>query len=147
MRALPARSIMPTPARLGAASLTLILGALLAACGNAGTDPETAEAVREAVRAHIQGSGKQVTLEDPIRGESVQASFDYVHEHVAATPGGRQVVCVDFRSSQGKVYDVDYYLDRKADGEGFAVEDSVLHKVGDENVLAEERREELDQAG
>lgn len=124
-------------------------GAILAlalACGGAASDDAAAEAVRDAVRKHVQSSGGEMRFEDPTRDEPVAMRFDHVHEAVHPTEGGRQVVCVDFQGPDGTVYDVDFYVDREGTTEDLLVEDAVLHKVGKKDVLTEARRQQLDQA-
>lgn len=68
--------------------------------------------------------------------------FDHVHEDVEVTGGVRYTACVDFRDAQGTVYDVDYYVDREDDR--FAVEDVVMHKAGEVDVLPPGERARLD---
>jgi hypothetical protein len=117
----------------------------LVACGGGGGDTVSAEAVREAAREHVEASGGRMEFEDPTRrGEKVALAFDHVHSGVATTEGGRQVVCVDFRSEDGTTYDVDFYVDRAETTEQLLVEDIVVHKVGDEDVPSASRRAELD---
>ncbi len=115
----------------------------LVACGGAG-DSVSAEAVREAAREHVEASGGRMEFEDPTRGEKVELAFDHVHSGVETTEGRRQVVCVDFRSEDGTVYDVDFYVGRAETTDALVVEDTVVHKVGDEDVLSASRRAELD---
>ena len=53
-----------------------------------------------------------MTFDDPTGEGRLTLAFDHVHDGVHATEGGRQVVCVDFKSADGTVYDVDFYVDR-----------------------------------
>jgi hypothetical protein len=126
-----------------AAALALALAFPSVGCGGA-ADDATPEDVRAAAEAHLRTSGGQMTFDDPNGGDPLVLAFDRVHEGVEATEGGRHVVCVDFKSADDTVYDVDFYVDRaEASGE-LLLEDAVIHKVGGSNVLSEARRAELD---
>ena len=59
---------------------------------------------------------------------SNRKAFDFIHEDVNSTKGGRYVVCSEFHNSGGTPYDVDYYVGMK-DGE-YAVEDVVVASTG-----------------
>ena len=112
-------------------------------CGGA-ADGATPEAVRAAAEAHVRMSGGRMTFDDPNGGGPLVLAFDRVHEGVEATEGGRHVVCVDLKSADGTVYDVDFYVDRaEASGE-LLLEDALIHKVSGRNVLSDARRGELD---
>jgi len=126
------------------AAIALVAGSL--ACGGDGGSA-TAEAVRQAAESHVREAGNQMSFDDPEGEDHLTLFYDRVHEGVKPTPGGRQVVCVDFESAEGSVYDVDFYVDRPAGADALVVEDAVVHKVGDRNVLSEERRAELDRKG
>jgi hypothetical protein len=65
--------------------------------------------------------------------------LDRIHEEVRTTEAGRQVVCVDFKTADGTLYDVDFYMAIETDGS--VVEDVVVHKVGGEEALPERRAE------
>ncbi len=84
------------------------------------------------------------TFDDPSGDGQLTLAFDYVHDGVKATEGGRQVVCVDFKSADGTVYDVDFYVDRSEGSDALLVKDTVIHKVSGKNVLSDARRAELD---
>ena len=119
------------------------LASVSLACGGAAQDA-TAEAVRQAAEEHVRAAGGEMSFDDPEGDGRLTLVFDHVHDGVKETSGGRQVVCVDFKSAEGTVYDVDFYVDRgDASGE-LLVEDAVVHKVGGENVLPDARRAELD---
>lgn len=134
--------------RLAASAVaTLALAAGSLACGGGGGEDTTAEAVRQAAERHVREAESQMTFDDPQGEGQLTLVYDHVHESVKDTPGGRQVVCVDFRSADGTVYDVDFYVDRAPGTEDLVVEDAVVHKMGDRNVLSEARRAELDQKG
>jgi hypothetical protein len=112
----------------------------------AAADEAAPEAVREAAAEHVQASGGEMTFDEPNGRGRVTLAFDHVHDGVKATEGERQVVCVDFKSADGTVYDVDFYVDRaEASGE-LLVEDAVIHKVSGKNLLPDARRAELDRA-
>ncbi|MBI4539399.1 MAG: hypothetical protein HY704_07820 [Gemmatimonadetes bacterium] len=118
------------------------LGVMVMACGS----PEqqaTAEAVRAAITAHIRANDDQLTVNDPRTGQPLILAFDYVHDGVEGTAGGRQVACVDYRAPDGTVFDIDYYVDPR---EGYQVEDVVVHLAGDEEVLSAQERERLNAA-
>jgi len=140
-------------ARPTAATLAALLAAgVLAACSDSApeVDAATAENVKQTVREHIAGkqSGKRsgkAAFEHPRTGEDLEMSFDYVHDHVKQSEGGRYFVCVDYRGQDDTVYDVDYYLD-ESEG-GLAIEDEVLHKIGDQNVISDARRQRLNESG
>jgi thiol:disulfide interchange protein DsbD len=102
------------------------------------------EAIREAAAKHVAASGGEMNFDDPSGDARLTLVFDNVHEGVKTTEGGRQVVCVDFKSADGTVYDVGFYVDRaEASGE-LLVEDAVIHKASGKNVLPDARRAELD---
>lgn len=120
-------------------------GTLLAiACGEGPARANESEAVRSAVREQIRSEGETVSVSVPGREEERSLRFDHVHESVHETAGGRRVVCVDFTSPDGTVHDLDYYVDR--DAGSWRVEDVVLHKVGEEEVLSGAERARLDAA-
>ena len=85
-----------------------------------------------------------MTFDDPSGDGRLTLSFDHVHDGVKETSGGRQVVCVDFKSADGTVYDVDFYVDRAEASGDLVVEDAVVHKVSGKSVLPDARRDELD---
>ena len=140
MRTTIGRSLRREFATRGAGLAVLVL----VACGG---DAVSAEAERETVREHVEASGRRMEFENPTRGEKVELAFDQVHSGVETTEGGRRVVCVDFRSADGTVYDADFYVDRAETTDALLVEDTVVHKVGDEDVLSASRRAELDREG
>jgi hypothetical protein len=115
------------------------LAALLASCGAA-----PAAEVQAAIAEDIHAQDDALTLTDPRSGAALELAFDHVHEGVEETAGGRYVACVDFRGTDGTLYDVDYYVDRE--GEGYRVEDVVLHKADGENVISDEERARLEAA-
>ncbi|MBW3661362.1 MAG: hypothetical protein KY397_07000 [Gemmatimonadetes bacterium] len=123
----------------------LVLFAL--GCGGTGGDavpPETAEAVRQRIEQRIHLRNDTLRLARPGTQDTVALAFDHVHEEVRNTPGGRYVACVDFTAPGGEVWDLDYYVDEA--GEGYQVEDVVIHLVGEEEVLPEGARRRLEQA-
>lgn len=130
------------PAWRGAGAAFVLAAALglAAACAPAGADEEGA--VREAVREAIRSEGDALRIAVPGSEAPRSLRFDHVHDSVHETEGGRRVVCVDFESTEGTVHDLDYYVDRE-DG-AWRVEDVVLHKVGEREVLAQSERERLD---
>ncbi len=118
---------------------------VLAAAGIACAQAEpSADAVREAIRDYIDASDGSVSLADPTGEGMVELMFDQLHEGVKATEGGRQVACVDFRSSDGQLYDVDFYVGGAAGSRAPSVEDVVVHKVEGKDVLPADLRAELD---
>jgi len=129
-------------ARWGALLTALTFG--LAAQAACAADSATPEAVREAAAEHARASGGEMTFDDPRGDGPLTLAFDHVHDGVKQTSGGRQVVCVDFKSADGAVYDVDFYLDRASASGDLRVEDAVIHKVGGKNVLPDAQRDELD---
>jgi len=127
-----------------AAAAAAAFAVLPLGCSGGETDTAEPADVRAAAEAHVREAGGEMAFDDPSGEGRLALAFDHVHEGVKATEGGRQVVCVDFESADGTVYDVDFYVDR-AEGSGeLVVEDTVVHKVGEENVLPDARRAELD---
>jgi hypothetical protein len=125
---------------ISAALALVALFVLLSGCGGERDVP--ADAVRAAIADTIHARGDTLVLADSRSGKPLVVRFDHVHETVDPTPGGRYVACVDYMGPDGTVYDVDYYL---GDREGtFQLEDVVLHKVDDENVIPEAERARLD---
>lgn len=120
---------------------SILLPLILAACGGGG-NAAPAEDVRAAITEDIDAMNDTLTVDDPRTGAPLALTFDHVHEAVEETPGGRYVACVDYRSADGEVYDVDYYVDRE--GDAYRVEEVVLHKAGDETVISEQQRAELE---
>lgn len=113
---------------------------MAASCGAA--DPDEATAVRAAITDSIASQKNTVSVTDPRTHSPIELTFDHVHEGVEATPGGRQVACVDFHAADGTVYDVDYYV-KRANG-SYRVADVVMHKAGAEDVLPSSDRARLD---
>ena len=128
------------------AALAVALVVLSVGSGRAADDPAP-KAVREAAEEHVRASGGEMTFDDPSSDGQLTLAFDYVHDGVKATEGGRQVVCVDFKSADGTVYDVDFYVDRSESSDALLVQDTVIHKVSGKNVLPDARRVELDRKG
>ena len=127
--------------RLALTPVLFLVLAVICACSSA-ADGVPAEDVRLAIQRGIEEQGNAVALVDPRSDEPVQLVFDYVHEGVNPTPGGRYVACVDFRSPDGTVYDVDYYVARE--GPEFRVEDFVIHEIAGNAVIDEEIRQRLE---
>ena len=107
-------------------------------------DDLASKAVREAAEEHVRASGGEMSFDDPTGDGQLTLTFDHVHDGVQATEGGRQVVCVDFKSADGTLYDVDFYVDRSEGSDALLVEDAVIHKASGKNVLSDARRAELD---
>lgn len=127
----------------GAVSLTAALlaaGAGIGACGEATVVEE--EAARDAIAQEIQAAGGTLTLENPRSGESERLTFDHLHESVEVSEGGRYVVCADFLADDGTVWDLDYYVNRN--GDDYHVQDTVVHMIGEEEVISDAERERLD---
>ena len=128
------------------AGVWLIAGiaTLSAGCTGDAADGAAPEAVRNAAEEHVREAGGEMVFDDPAGDARLTLVFDHVHDGVKATEGGRQVVCVDFKSPDGTVYDVDFYVDRAEATDTLLVEDAVIHKVSGKNVLPDSRRAELD---
>lgn len=109
-----------------------------------GQQPQNVSA-KAAISHAMMASGNMLTLQNPVSGEDVELRFHFVHDGVHETPGGRQAACVDFMDADGTTYDVDFYVTENPDGK-FEVTDTVIHKIGDEEVLPAEERERLEQA-
>ncbi len=122
----------------------MLYSAFVIACAGdeSGEGNVPAAEVRDAIAAKIHAENDSVSFADPRSGTQIQLAFDHIHESVEKTPGGRYVACVDFRSAEGTVYDVDYYIDRE--GGGLHVESLVVHKVGGESVIADSTRARLE---
>jgi hypothetical protein len=108
-----------------------------------GQQPQNVSA-KAAISHAMMASGNMLTLTNPVSGEDVELRFHFVHDGVRETPGGRQAACVDFMDADGTTYDVDFYVTQTADGK-FEVTDTVIHKIGDDEVLAAAERERLEQ--
>ena len=117
---------------------------LSAGCTGDAVDGTAPEAIRNAAEEHVGEAGGEMIFDDPSGDGQVTLAFDHVHDGVKTTGGGRQVVCVDFKSADGTVYDVDFYVDRAEATDTLLVEDAVIHKVSAKNVLSDARRAELD---
>ena len=124
-----------------AAQLAVSLVFLSVGCA---ADDLAPKAVREVAEEHVRASGGEMSFDNPSGDGQLTLAFDHVHDGVKATEGGRQVVCVDFKSANGTVYDVDFYVDRAEATDTLLVEDAVIHKVSGKNVLSDARRAELD---
>lgn len=124
----------------------LVVAPTIGCAGDGGqeVDPETADAVRQRIEARLETRNDTLRIPRPGDQDTVALAFDHVHETVRSTPGGRYAACVDFHGPDGEVWDLDYYVDDET-GE-FEIEDVVIHKVGDETVLPDGARRNLDQA-
>lgn len=128
------------------ALLAPLVAPLAIGCAEDGQDVDqpTAEAVRQRIQARMDARDDTLRIPRPGTRDTVALAFDHVHEKVRATPGGRYAACVDFEGPAGQVWDLDYYVDDESGG--FEIEDVVIHRVGDETVLPEGARRNLDQA-
>lgn len=102
------------------------------------------EEVRRRVANRVGSSGDFVIVTDPATRRQHRVSFVRVHEEVETTPGGRRSVCVDFRGSDGTIYVVEYWLG--ASRGRIAVEDRLLHRVGEDHVAEDSVVERLNAA-
>ena len=123
------------------------IATLWVGCSGSVADDAPPEAVRNVAEQHVGEAGGEMTFDDPTGDGRLTFALDRVHDGVHATEGGRQVVCVDFKSAGGTVYDVDFYVDRAGATDTLVVEDTVIHKVSGKNVLFDARRAELDRKG
>lgn len=123
------------------------IATLWVGCSGSIADGAPPEAVRSAAEQHVGEAGGEMTFDDPTGDGRLTLAFDHVHDGVHATEGGRQVVCVDFKSADGTVYDVDFYVDRAGTTDTLVVEDTVIHKVSGKNALSDARRGELNRKG
>lgn len=115
---------------------------LLTGCG-APSGEVPADAIKSTIKTHItETRDGTITVDHPKTGEPRELSFDYVHDRVRSTQGGRYFACADFKGVDGTVYDIDFYVDDDADT--FQVEETVLHKIGEKNFVSEKQRRELD---
>lgn len=105
----------------------------------------SSEEIRRRVANHVGSQGDFVIVTDPLRNKQFRVSFVRVHEEVEATPGGRRSVCVDFRGQDGTLYVMQYWLG-VSDGE-VAVQDRLLHRVGDFHVAEDSVVARLDAEG
>ena len=134
----------------------LALALLLPACAQQEGETETAEAphgaeeeasispnddVKAAIAASIESMENTVDVTNPTSQEVVQLTFDYVHDGVHSTAGGRYAACVDFKGEDGAQYDLDYFV--KMDESGYVVAEYALHKIDGEDVMAAEEMERL----
>lgn len=99
------------------------------------------EEVRTLVMEEIHAVGDSISVQNPKTGQQTNLRFVAVHEGVMLTPGGRQMVCVDFTAPDGVVFDVDYYLSNR--NQAWFVTDVAVHKVGPEDVQAPADRQRL----
>ncbi len=120
------------------------LAALTWSAGCTKRGGEAAADVRAAIAAVIAGQHDSITVTDPTTAVPVPLAFDHLHDKVDTTRAGRYVACVDFRSAAGPVYDVDYYVGRKAGT--LVVQDVVVHQVGGRTVIPCSTRGRLDAA-
>ena len=97
--------------------------------------PSHTEAVMASINASVESTEGVVTMTHPGTGEEVTLTFDHVHEGVMETEDGRYATCVDFKDAEGTVYDVDYIMTMAEDG-SFMVAETMMHKVGGEEVMA-----------
>lgn len=102
------------------------------------------EEVRRRVANHVGSSGDFVIVTDPATRKQHRVSFVRVHEEVETTAGGRRSVCVDFRGSDGTIFVVEYWLG--ASRGRVAVEDRLLHRVGEVHVAEDSVVERLNAA-
>lgn len=109
-----------------------------------GQSPENVS-VKAAISHAVMAKGNMVILPHPVTGEEVELRFHFVHDETHETPGGRHAACVDFMDADGTTYDVDFYVEEIEEG-NFEIAEAVIHKIGDEEVLPAEAREELEQA-
>lgn len=66
-------------------------------------------------------------LSGPKEEKVVKLTFDELHKSVGYAQDGSPFVCADFRDDQGRMYDVDVYVN-KADGK-WTVKKLLIHKV------------------
>lgn len=90
------------------------------------------QAIQEYVEQDIARKGKFLVL-DPRTGEPLALAFDHVHQGVKPNGDGF-LACVDFKSADGAVHDVDVMVDL-AGGEA-RVTGVLLHKVAGQPVEA-----------
>jgi hypothetical protein len=124
----------------------LVLPLLVWGCARQETEeaPEVAvtpEQIRTLVMEEIHAVGDTITLAHPKTSQPVNLALVAVHEDVMETPGGRRLVCVDFMTPDSVVFDVDYYLTSR--NGSWVVTDVVVHRLGEEVVLAETDRARL----
>lgn len=126
----------------------LALPLIVWGCAQEGGETETTEVatvtpeeIRSLVVEEIHAVNDTIALPHPTTGESVNLVYSGVHETVMETPGGRQMVCVDFVAPDSTMFDVDYYVSNRDDQ--WFVTDVVIHKMGEEVILSETDRTRL----
>ncbi|MBT3269714.1 hypothetical protein HN371_21395 [Candidatus Poribacteria bacterium] len=97
----------------------------------ASAGPLTKEALAVAIKAHIdaatEAQGGHFHIEDHKAGVQLTLNLDKVHEERLATLGdGVYFACSDFKATDGKMYDVDFFM-ADAD-EGLVMTELHVHK-------------------
>lgn len=97
----------------------------------ASRSPLTKEALAVAIKAHIEDAtkaqGGHFHVEDHKAGVTLELNLDKVHEERLATMGdGVYFACSDFKGTDGKMYDVDFFM-KDAD-DGLVMTELYVHK-------------------
>ncbi len=97
----------------------------------AAAEPLTKEALAVAIKAHIEDAtkaqGGHFHIDDHKAGVQLTLNLDKVHEERLATLGdGVYFACSDFKATDGKMYDVDFFM-ADAD-EGLVMTELHVHK-------------------
>lgn len=94
--------------------------------------PPTLEVVAQFLEGYAKEKAKEqggwMIVPDTKTNEDVKLRLHRIHrERLSKTADKTYFVCADFESSEGKRYDLDFWV--KGDGDHLAVSDVTIHKV------------------
>ncbi len=91
------------------------------------TIEEVAKFLENHVTRATAGSGGTIDIMDKKAGVKRNLKLDKIHrERLAKTGDGVYFVCADFKDNSGKVFDLDFWVERS--GDGLKVADTMIHK-------------------
>ncbi len=93
--------------------------------------PVTIEDVAAHIESHVaemaSAHGGAFVIRDDVAGTDLSLQLDLVHkERLAHTAEHTYFVCADFKTDEGKVYDLDFWVQNTPDG--LEVTESMVHK-------------------
>lgn len=93
--------------------------------------PVSAESLAEAISAYIQNDsalkGGYFSVYDPVAGKPLALTLDKVHrDRLSQVEEGLYFACSDFKTPEGKTYDLDFFMSDK--GQGLQVGEVTIHK-------------------
>jgi hypothetical protein len=86
-------------------------------------DDSAAASIREAIGGHWKNP---IAIQDSRNRRGLDLTLDNLHEGVKALKDGSFYACVDARSSDGTLYDLDTYV--RPSGDGYDVVETLIHK-------------------